>query len=196
MLKWHSLLKVHLAINESTSARVQLKLENALLARFWTLKVQVTPSKEKGKMSSSHSLIGWCIVYVDLVFGVAIGGGRCIARAIDCIVVVGNAVEFISWLSRMHGRSLELVEGKERKIPLTYHWVPDQFLNDALVDLAKGDDYDKLLERTSDHGCSALLQTLSDNLALAEPTILVEASSRLLKCRSLLASRQASPFTN
>lgn len=53
---------------------------------------------------------------------------------------VGNAVEFISWLSRMHGRSLELVEGKERKIPLTYHWVPDQFLNDALVDLARGDD--------------------------------------------------------
>ena len=95
VLKWHSLLKVHLAINESTSARVQLKLENALLARFWTLKVQVTPSKEKGKMSSSHSLIGWCIVYVDLVFGVAIGGGRCIARAIDCIVVVGNAVEHL-----------------------------------------------------------------------------------------------------
>jgi hypothetical protein len=59
-------------------------------------------------------------------------------------------------------------------------------------DLAKGDDPDTLIDRTSDQGCSALLQSLSDNLALAEPTILVEASSRLLKCRSLLASRPQS----
>lgn len=58
--------------------------------------------------------------------------------------------------------------------------------------LAKGDGTDNFLGRTSDHGCSALLQTLSDNLALAEPTILVEASNRLLKCRSLLASRPQS----
>jgi superfamily II DNA/RNA helicase len=53
---------------------------------------------------------------------------------------VGNAAEFLSWLGRMHGRELELVEGRERKIPLTYHWVPDQFLNDLLVDMAKGTD--------------------------------------------------------
>jgi len=53
---------------------------------------------------------------------------------------VGNSVEFLNWLDRMHGRKLELVEGKERKIPLTYRWVPDEFLNDLLVDLAKGDD--------------------------------------------------------
>src|SRR3954454_11705474 len=36
---------------------------------------------------------------------------------------VGNAVEFTSWLDRMHGRQLALVEGRERKIPLTYRWV-------------------------------------------------------------------------
>ena len=53
---------------------------------------------------------------------------------------VGNSVEFLNWLDRMHGRKLELAEGKERKIPLTYRWVPDEFLNDLLVDLAKGDD--------------------------------------------------------
>ncbi|VTU02682.1 dead deah box helicase domain protein : Helicase OS=uncultured planctomycete GN=HGMM_F01A04C03 PE=4 SV=1: DEAD: Helicase_C [Gemmataceae bacterium] len=53
---------------------------------------------------------------------------------------VGNSVEFISWLDRVHGRKLELVEGRERKIPLTYRWVPDQFLNELLVDIAKGDD--------------------------------------------------------
>ncbi len=53
---------------------------------------------------------------------------------------VGNSVEFLNWLDRMHGRKLELAEGRERKIPLTYHWVHDQFLNDMLVDIARGDD--------------------------------------------------------
>lgn len=53
---------------------------------------------------------------------------------------VGNAVEFQNWLDRCHGRQIELVEGRERKIPLTYHWVPDQFLNELVVDLCKGDE--------------------------------------------------------
>ena len=53
---------------------------------------------------------------------------------------VGNSVEFVNWLDRVHGRKLELVEGRERKIPLTYRWVPDQFLNELLVDMAKGDE--------------------------------------------------------
>jgi superfamily II DNA/RNA helicase len=53
---------------------------------------------------------------------------------------VGNASEFITWLDRCHGRKLELVEGTERKVPLTYKWVPDEFLNDILVDMAKGDE--------------------------------------------------------
>lgn len=53
---------------------------------------------------------------------------------------VGNAMEFINWLDRCHGRKVDLVEGRERKIPLTYHWVPDQFLGELLVDMAKGDD--------------------------------------------------------
>ncbi|HUR53904.1 MAG TPA: DEAD/DEAH box helicase, partial [Gemmataceae bacterium] len=53
---------------------------------------------------------------------------------------VGNAVEFINWLDRCHGRKIELVEGRERKIPLTYHWVPDKFLDELVVDMAKGDD--------------------------------------------------------
>ena len=53
---------------------------------------------------------------------------------------VGNSMEFLNWLDRMHGRKLELAEGRERKIPLTYRWVPDEFLNDLLVDMAKGDE--------------------------------------------------------
>ncbi len=53
---------------------------------------------------------------------------------------VGNSVEFLSWLDRQHGRKLELTEGRERKIPLTYKWAPDEFLNDLLVEMARGDE--------------------------------------------------------
>jgi len=52
---------------------------------------------------------------------------------------VGNSLEFLAWLERCHGRKLELVEGKERKIPLTYFWIPDLLLGEHLVDMAKGD---------------------------------------------------------
>ena len=52
---------------------------------------------------------------------------------------VGNAGEFVAWLSRSHGRKVELVEGRERKVPLTYEWVPDLLLNELLVEMAKGD---------------------------------------------------------
>jgi superfamily II DNA/RNA helicase len=52
---------------------------------------------------------------------------------------VGNANEFIGWLRRCHGRHVELVEGRERKVPLTYQWIADEFLNDQLVAMTKGD---------------------------------------------------------
>src|SRR6516162_10162555 len=52
---------------------------------------------------------------------------------------VGNAAEFVNWLDRCHGRKLALVEGKERRVPLTYVWVPDQLLNEQLVLMVKGD---------------------------------------------------------
>src|SRR5438876_5335456 len=52
---------------------------------------------------------------------------------------VGNAGEFLNWLERQHGRKLELVESKERRVPLTYEWIPDELLNDHLVAMAKGD---------------------------------------------------------
>src|SRR5712675_1945257 len=50
---------------------------------------------------------------------------------------VGNSLEFLQWLERCHQRKLELVEGKERKIPLTYVWVGDQFLTEQVVLMAK-----------------------------------------------------------
>src|SRR5262245_23238821 len=53
---------------------------------------------------------------------------------------VGNAAEFVSWLDRCHRRKVDLVESRERKVPLTFHWVPDQFLNEHIVEMAKGAD--------------------------------------------------------
>jgi superfamily II DNA/RNA helicase len=52
---------------------------------------------------------------------------------------VGNAAEFVNWLQHSHGRKVALVEGKERKVPLTYIWVPDQLLNEQIVLLCKGE---------------------------------------------------------
>src|SRR2546429_3426390 len=46
---------------------------------------------------------------------------------------VGNAAEFLNWLDRCHGRKVQLIESKERRVPLTYQWVPDHFLNEELV---------------------------------------------------------------
>src|SRR6476469_7924441 len=50
------------------------------------------------------------------------------ARLLLLSATVGNAGEFLSWLERCHGRKMELVESKERKIPLTYRWISDMFL--------------------------------------------------------------------
>ena len=53
---------------------------------------------------------------------------------------VGNSAEFVDWLARQHERKIALVEGKERRVPLTYEWVPDKFLNEQLVVMAAGDE--------------------------------------------------------
>jgi superfamily II DNA/RNA helicase len=61
------------------------------------------------------------------------------ARLLLLSATVGNSLEFLAWLERSHQRKLELVESKERKIPLTYHWVEDNFLTEQIVEMAKGD---------------------------------------------------------
>ncbi len=61
------------------------------------------------------------------------------ARLLLLSATVGNSMEFLQWLERCHHRKLELVEGKERKVPLTYVWVPDQFLTEQVVLMAKGE---------------------------------------------------------
>jgi superfamily II DNA/RNA helicase len=53
---------------------------------------------------------------------------------------VGNAVEFLAWLKLSHQRSLELVTSAERKVPLSYHWVPDRLLTEQIEEMALGDE--------------------------------------------------------
>ncbi len=52
---------------------------------------------------------------------------------------VGNALEFSSWLFRSHGRKVQIVSSTERKVPLTYQWVPDELLEEHVVRIAEGD---------------------------------------------------------
>jgi superfamily II DNA/RNA helicase len=52
---------------------------------------------------------------------------------------VGNAMDFIHWLRQSHQRTLELVRGEERRVPLSYHWIGDELLTEQLEDMASGD---------------------------------------------------------
>ncbi|MEI7686105.1 MAG: DEAD/DEAH box helicase [Planctomycetota bacterium] len=52
---------------------------------------------------------------------------------------VGNAAEFLNWLNRSHNRKLELVQGTERKVPLSFVWVFDELLTEQLVIMAQGE---------------------------------------------------------
>jgi superfamily II DNA/RNA helicase len=52
---------------------------------------------------------------------------------------VGNSAEFVAWLKRAHGRVVELVEGTERKVPLSFHYVEDALLGEHMQYMAEGD---------------------------------------------------------
>jgi superfamily II DNA/RNA helicase len=53
---------------------------------------------------------------------------------------VGNSLEFVSWLRNFHNRRLELVQGSERKVPLTFQYLPDMLLSEQLEAMASGDE--------------------------------------------------------
>jgi superfamily II DNA/RNA helicase len=53
---------------------------------------------------------------------------------------VGNAVDFTLWMQRAHGRLIDLVQGTERRVPLSYQWVPDLLLSEHLEWMAAGND--------------------------------------------------------
>ncbi len=56
---------------------------------------------------------------------------------------VGAASEFINWMARSLDRRVTLVEGKERKVPLHFHWVGDELLPDFLEQIAGGEDAER-----------------------------------------------------
>jgi superfamily II DNA/RNA helicase len=74
-----------------------------------------------------------------IVWELALGMLPANIRLLLLSATVGNANEFLNWLERCHGRKLELVESKERKVPLTFRWVADEFLGEQLVAMAKGE---------------------------------------------------------
>ncbi len=53
---------------------------------------------------------------------------------------IGNSLEFCGWLNRAHQRRLQLVQGTERKVPLSFEWVEDAYLDEHLERIAEGDE--------------------------------------------------------
>jgi superfamily II DNA/RNA helicase len=51
---------------------------------------------------------------------------------------VGAADEFVNWMARSLDRRVTLVEGRERKVPLHFHWVGDEILPDFMERIAQG----------------------------------------------------------
>lgn len=61
-------------------------------------------------------------------------------RVLLISATVGNAPEFVVWLSRQHGRRLRLLQSEERRVPLDFRWIPDELLADQLESMAEGDE--------------------------------------------------------
>jgi superfamily II DNA/RNA helicase len=53
---------------------------------------------------------------------------------------VGNAFEFNNWLQHRHNRRLTLVQGTERKVPLSFEWVGDELLLEQIEIMVQGDE--------------------------------------------------------
>ncbi len=64
-------------------------------------------------------------------------------RTLLLSATVGNSMEFVQWLRRSHDRKLELVQSRDRKVPLTYQWVGDALLNEHIEWMASGNDEER-----------------------------------------------------
>lgn len=62
------------------------------------------------------------------------------AKLLLISATVGNAVDFVVWLSRQHSRTLRLLQSDERRVPLDFRWIADEFLSDQLEIMADGDE--------------------------------------------------------
>ena len=56
---------------------------------------------------------------------------------------VGSASEFVHWMNVSLGRDVTLVLGRERKVPLHFHWVGDELLADFMERIARGRDAER-----------------------------------------------------
>lgn len=59
-------------------------------------------------------------------------------RTLLISATVGNSMDFASWLNRVHGRNLKLVQSHDRKVPLSFHWVDDKILPDHIEEMVSG----------------------------------------------------------
>ncbi len=64
-------------------------------------------------------------------------------RTLLLSATVGNSYEFTSWLSRSCNRKLTLVEGKERKVPLSFHWIDDYMLDEWVEKMFEGTEIER-----------------------------------------------------
>ena len=71
-------------------------------------------------------------------FGLSLLPGH--VKAMLLSATVGNAMEFGSWLSRVHDRRLKLVQSTDRKVPLSFSWVEDELLGDFVESMITGDE--------------------------------------------------------
>ncbi|MEM7473657.1 MAG: DEAD/DEAH box helicase [Planctomycetota bacterium] len=61
-------------------------------------------------------------------------------RTLLLSATVGNSYEFTSWLGRSCNRKLQLVEGHERKVPLSHQWIDDYTLDEWIEKMVEGDE--------------------------------------------------------
>lgn len=64
-------------------------------------------------------------------------------RTLLLSATVGNSYEFTSWLGRSCNRKLQLVEGKERKVPLSFQWVDDHTLPEWVEKMCAGSEEER-----------------------------------------------------
>ena len=80
---------------------------------------------------------------------------------------VGNSTEFLIWLQAKHGRRLELVQGTERKIPLTFNWIGDTLLADQIEFMVEHENTPALLFCFNRNECWDVAEQLKGKSLLA-----------------------------
>lgn len=64
-------------------------------------------------------------------------------RTLLLSATVGNSYDFTSWLGRSCNRRLQLVEGKERKVPLSFNWIDDHTLDEWVEKMVAGTEEER-----------------------------------------------------